>query len=62
VTFKLSKPLDVVFKDQSPKESLSSRRAKKCIVLVFGNIRTPDFSEFNLSPICRSFACQFPGR
>jgi nitrite reductase (NO-forming) len=26
------------------------------------NIRTPDFSEFNLSPICRSFACQFPGR
>jgi Xaa-Pro aminopeptidase len=26
------------------------------------NLRTPDFSEFNLSPICRSFACQFPGR
>ena len=25
-------------------------------------LRTPDFSEFNLSPICRSFACQFPGR
>ena len=25
-------------------------------------IRTPDFSEFNLSPICKSFAFQFPGR
>ena len=33
-----------------------------CVLSDHHKFRTPDFSEFNLSPICRSFACQFPGR